>query len=258
MLAALLIVSLQSPDLHPVLAADPASLSTAYDRGQRVAHDRRSLEALARKWSRPLASARFAQPFVVFLPEIAVAELDGYSDQKAGKKARGAGAPLKDEDRRIRFQVQLYAWPQVSDDGTLTRVAKRDDVDEVKFRLSIDGYAFEPASPPFQSSSRPTIGYLKPADTGDDCVVWTPVKRNSHEFGTAAGIFSMVSPSLERSTEAKGYWGFGAKYEVEFPLFRVSGPPIVTRRTKTIELQVIYPSGVHRTTFDLSKLVPGR
>lgn len=132
------------PDLHPILSEDPAWLRAAYQRGVQELLNGLSLTHLERIWEQDFDTVRrprnalWSAPFARFLPEIAVAEIRGYTDRSENRdtaefeKWVGTTQTLATvpSQSRITFIVDVNSWAQITDSGD--RIEKRARLEDVE------------------------------------------------------------------------------------------------------------------------------
>lgn len=264
-------------DIHPVLKLDNGVIWKAYQEGREAAKKKVAFQTIERKFAKDVGKVRAPQrgwtaPYAVFLPPHAVGLLVGFNDQRQyisveqfeKQMIELATNPPKDEDRRIRFFANLYAWPGMSEwDGSINRAANPRDVRDVKFVLIVDGdedHAIHPLVRPTPESEATIDGSVTIPEvntiTGSSTTNSTATAYGSGGWASGSGTSRTTSTVTYVTHRVMGFDAYNAQYSLEFPLFDSKGRAYVTSETKKLTLKIVRWNGEHSADFILKDYLP--
>ncbi|MBS1724171.1 MAG: hypothetical protein JSS66_14600 [Armatimonadetes bacterium] len=265
-------VPLADDELHPIFSMNPDILRAAYARGREAAKSKNGIQKLIDPFDidigkvRSPSNVRWQAPRALFRPPFVTLEIKGYQDAREYKDNSEAMASIKaqtdpptpPENRRIRFFVQLFAWPGINDyTGAILRDARQEDVRDVKFVVLIDGdpaRAVHPYVKPTATSEATYDGSVSIPEFNTVSSSSSGTASASGSGGYASGTYNSTSHVTYVTHRTEEYSSYQADYELEFPLYDKNGNPYVTAKTKKLVLKVVRPTGEHTGVWELPQM----
>lgn len=248
-------------DLHPALRITQPELEQLWDRGYKDAEKKPDPKGYLKPIHRELESirGRGAVSWAWLMNPEMLTYMDGFyarkqylpEDEKASNRTKSIESGPG--QRTLRFSGLLSAYPAFGRGGTVSRMAKTSDLENVRVVLKIGERIYQPTRQPGKLQAQ--LGRATNiVEVTDFSTAYIPGEKNRYgkqEKGTTATVTTT-------SNLSEGYAFYEAQFQAEFDLFERDGTPRIGTKEKEFTLIVIYGEKEKRAIYKLADLAKMR